>query len=34
MKFGTVKYHGHAYKFNFNRYFIREALKYGDDVKY
>jgi hypothetical protein len=34
MKFGTVKYHGHAYKFNFHLYFIREALKYGDGVKY
>jgi hypothetical protein len=33
-KFGTVKNHGHAYKFYLNHWLFDEAFKYSDGVNF
>jgi hypothetical protein len=32
-KFGTMKDHGHAYKFYMNHYFFDAAFEYGSGLK-
>jgi hypothetical protein len=33
MKFGSLKYHGHTYKFYLNDCLFEGTIKYGDGVK-